>query len=287
MIQGSHWRVGIGSSINIWQDKWLPNSLNQKVLSPRTILLSEARVSNLIDGSDFQPRWKGTLINYIFFPFEADIIKSIPLSVRRPANSLIWTKNHRGVFSVRSAYFLQKEIEEAANGNMASNSDAGRRHSFWKQVWFVMIPPKIKNFIWRACTDSLPLQTKLFDRKILNTFSCVLCLEAAESCTHLLWECSFAQAIWQQAPFGNSFRLPLHISFTEVIDVATQTLHTPKLEIFFVALWMIWNCRNKLIFENKEPRHADIWNRAAIYTLEFMEINKRHTVTSGNLITKW
>ena len=62
------------------------------------------------------------------------------------------------------------------------------------KVWAVMIPPKIKKFIWRACIDSLPFRTKLFDRKILNTFSCVLCLEAAESFTHLLCECFFAQA---------------------------------------------------------------------------------------------
>ena len=93
LIQGSCWRVGTGSSINVWQDKWLSMPSNQKVLSPRTILPSEAHVSDLIDGSDFQPRWKGTLVDSIFFPFEADIINSIPLSVRRPPNSLIWTKN--------------------------------------------------------------------------------------------------------------------------------------------------------------------------------------------------
>ena len=54
-----------------------------------------------------------------------------------------------------------------------------------------------------------------------------------------------------------------------------------------MALWMIWNCLNKVIFENKEPSHAGIWNKAAIYTLEFMEINKRDMVTSGNLDTRW
>ena len=54
-----------------------------------------------------------------------------------------------------------------------------------------------------------------------------------------------------------------------------------------MALWMVWNCRNKVIFENKEPSHAGIWNKAAIYTLEFMEINKRDMVTSGNLVTRW
>ena len=36
--QGSCWRVGDGSLINIKANKWLPSKANQKVLSPRTIL---------------------------------------------------------------------------------------------------------------------------------------------------------------------------------------------------------------------------------------------------------
>ena len=50
---------------------------------------------------------------------------------------------------------------------------------------------------------------------------------------------------------------------------------------------MIWNCRNKVIFENKEPSHAGIWNNVAIYTLEFVGTNKRDMVTSSNLVTRW
>lgn len=96
MIQGSRRRVGNGSKINIWQDKWLPMAFNQKVISPRTILPTEARLADLIDTSSFQPRWKGTLIDFVFYPFEVDIIKSIPLNFRLPPDSWIWTKNKVG-----------------------------------------------------------------------------------------------------------------------------------------------------------------------------------------------
>ena len=33
--QGYIWRVGDGSQINIWNDHWIPNSHNMKVLTPR------------------------------------------------------------------------------------------------------------------------------------------------------------------------------------------------------------------------------------------------------------
>lgn len=93
IIQGSQWRVGDGSLINIWIDKWLPFETNQKILSPRTILPPEARVVDLMDFSLLQPRWKNILIDTIFYPFEAFIIKAIPLSFQRPDDSLIWTRN--------------------------------------------------------------------------------------------------------------------------------------------------------------------------------------------------
>ena len=81
--------MGNGTKINIRQDKWLPMAFNQKVISPQTILPVEARVADLIDTSSFQPRWKGTLIDFVFYPFEADIIKSIPLNFILLLDSLI------------------------------------------------------------------------------------------------------------------------------------------------------------------------------------------------------
>ena len=78
--QGSRWRVSNGSLINIWADRWLPSKANQKGPSPRTILPPEARVADLMEFSSFQPRWKTMLIDTIFYPFEASIIKAIPLS---------------------------------------------------------------------------------------------------------------------------------------------------------------------------------------------------------------
>ena len=98
--------------------------------------------------------------------------------------------------------------------------------------------------------------------------------DAAELCSHLLWECSFAQAIWLQAPFRNSFVFPLNIQFMDIMDAALHKLHSPEFEILCVALWMIWTCRNKFIFENKIPCSDGLRSRASVYVMEFMEVNK-------------
>lgn len=221
IIQGSRWRVDHGSLI--WADKWLPSKTNQKVLSPRTILPPEARVADLMDFSSPQPWWKNILIDTIFYPFEASIIKAIPLSFRRPNDSLIWTRNKFGEFSVQSAYYLQIEIDRNSKGNQASSSNPTRLHSFWGGIWAAQIPPKIKTFIWRACHDSLPTRTKLFDRKILNSYSCMFCDEA-ETCDNLFLECPFAQAVWLQSPISNDYRFPSNTKFIDVMDTALKKL---------------------------------------------------------------
>ncbi|XP_023892304.2 uncharacterized protein LOC112004307 [Quercus suber] len=43
----------------------------------------------------------------------------------------------------------------------------------------------------------------------------------------------------------------------------------------------------KLRIQSKLSGWKGIWNIVAIYTLEFMGINKRHTITYGNLVTRW
>ena len=121
LIQGSRWRMDNGSLINIWTDRWLPSETNQKVCLPKIILPIEATVADLMDFLAPQLRWKDFLIDsFFFFPFEASIIKTIPLNIRRPKDSLIRTKSRSGRFSVRSAYFLQLEIEKQSNASSAS-----------------------------------------------------------------------------------------------------------------------------------------------------------------------
>ena len=62
------------------------------------------------------------LIDTIFYPFEASIIKAIPLSFRRPDDSLIWTRNKSGTFTLRSAYLLQTKLERDLKEIQASSS---------------------------------------------------------------------------------------------------------------------------------------------------------------------
>lgn len=84
--------------------------------------------------------------------------------------------------------------------------------------------------------------------------------------------------------FWNSFSFSLHIQFVKIIDVAIHKLQSHEFENLSVACWMIWNCHNKLIFENKSSSSVGLWSSASIYTTEFMEVTRLTLFRLGLLL---
>ena len=74
------WRVGNGESIQIRGDRWLPQVSNARVLSLVTGLALDARVCDIIDQGSLTLR--AGLIDQMFLPHEAKLIKGIPLSLQ-------------------------------------------------------------------------------------------------------------------------------------------------------------------------------------------------------------
>lgn len=118
---GSKWRVGNGEKIRIWKDRWLPTPTTYKVVSPISLLPEEARVFDLLI-QDSQC-WNSRLIDEVFLPRDASIIKSTPLSFQRPQDKIIWYGNHRGIFTVKSAYLL---LQQNSRGSITRESSSNR-----------------------------------------------------------------------------------------------------------------------------------------------------------------
>ena len=48
---------------------------------------------------------------------------------------------------------------------------------------------KIKHFLWKYVSNSLPTKSNLVNRKILQDLMCHLCSSAPENVVHALWGC--------------------------------------------------------------------------------------------------
>ena len=121
----------------------------------------------------------------------------------------------------------------------------------------------------------------------MNSFSCVLYNEEAETCTHFFLECSFAQVIWLQSSHLRDYRFSPHVKFIDVMEAAVKILPSPFFDTLCIACWMIWKCINKLVFNNYAPSYKDLWSRADLYRMEFMEMQERNMQVGGNSTATW
>ena len=134
--QGLRWSVGNGESIRVWGDRWLPSTSTHKVVSLKLFLHEDTRVSEFIDLD--VAGWKGGALDAVFLPHEAELIKSIPISLQLPEDKLIWALTSNGVFSVRSAYRLV--MDQARVEQSGSSSNNGKIRNFggncgaWKSL---------------------------------------------------------------------------------------------------------------------------------------------------------
>lgn len=94
----------------------------------------------------------------LFLPHEALSILGIPLGPRMPPNQIIWGLTPFGCFTTSSAYKL---LVSCDSSNIASSFDLWPQKQFWKGVWNLRVPNKIKHFDWRACNNALPTMVNL------------------------------------------------------------------------------------------------------------------------------
>ena len=117
---GIRWRVGNGTNIWIWGDKWLPTASTHKVISPQHFMHLDTGVSELINLETTS--WKSVVLDILFLPHEVEAIKSIPLSSRLPNDKLIWAASLNGLFSLRSAYTLAVKLSYPTNYGASSDN---------------------------------------------------------------------------------------------------------------------------------------------------------------------
>lgn len=74
-------------------------------------------------------RWREDLLQNIFSPSEVAQIKSIPISLVSRDDQMVWSYTNNGVFLVKNAYHLHKQLEDNQVGEY---SRSGTQIECWK-----------------------------------------------------------------------------------------------------------------------------------------------------------
>ncbi|XP_041009473.1 uncharacterized protein LOC121253538 [Juglans microcarpa x Juglans regia] len=243
--EGLIWQVGNGRSIKIWKHRWLPKPSSYCVKSLVSSLGIEARVSDLIIPE--LKVWNEKLIRDHFGVEEAELICSMPISKREGEDKRIWIHCTDGKFNVKSAYHMARDIRRREEGEVLGG---GKEADRWRKLWSLNILGATKNFVWRACTNSLPSKALLLKKSVGVTDKCPICKTENETILHALWQCTAVNDVWACKGSGVLKWSAMAEDFRDLWDRLCLKLNSSLLEEVIVILRGIWHRRNKFVFEN-------------------------------------
>jgi hypothetical protein len=173
------------------------------------------------------------------------VIAKVSLLANGALDYLVWTLEEKGNFTVKSAASMLLPRDTQASTD-----------PMWANLWKTKIHERLKNFLWRLSSNTLPTKTNLASRFGMESALCPLCHLEDESYSYLFLNCSKVKPIWFGLNWSLHFeRLPLvsgadflkfvinpPISLACSLDLklikAQTTIHLA------LTLECIWNLRN-------------------------------------------
>lgn len=235
-------------------DAWLPDNTNPFVISNHPGLVNQ-KVSSLLKMG--VKEWDVEVIRDLFGVRDQNQIYGIPLSSNHDDDARFWCKERSGFYTVKSAYRLIQTLK----GGWASNANSG----FWRKLWNLKIPPKVKDFLCRACKGFLPTRVALALKGIPISVQCPTCNVMEESTMHCLVQCQFAKAC------GSVVGLDTHVGegddFPSWLEGMMLQFTSSRVAEVVMLLWAVWLARNKVVWHNTYP-HVDEVVRDSRVTLD-------------------
>lgn len=177
----------------------------------------------------------------LFLPFEAQRIKSIPLCVTDQDDCLSWPRCRSGSYSVKISYQLLCEKEMSS---LPSSSDSDGVRSFWKFIWHLKVPNKVKVFIWQACSRALPTKENLKKRNVVDSSVCDQCGCLKEDEVHAIWDYVRVHVVWESSYVDVRNK---YLTVKNMWDlVSIMKAESKNMEVSVMSAWLIWLQRNKL-----------------------------------------
>ena len=163
--EGSMLKIGDGQSIKLTCNNWLQHPPLFKLGADTTL-----KVGDLLHHKSMQ--WNRPLIQATFMQATQNDILRIHLSNTRTRDKLYWKENKAQRFTVKTAYHVTLRLHREVG---VEHSTVGEEKRFWNRIWKMNVPPKVRNFVWRACNDILPTRANLYRKKVYTDPLCAIC----------------------------------------------------------------------------------------------------------------
>nr|GEY04733.1 RNA-directed DNA polymerase, eukaryota [Tanacetum cinerariifolium] len=132
--------------------------------------------------------------------------------------------------------------------------------------WVKSVPSKVNITAWKIKTNALPTRFNLSRRGMdIDTLMCPVCKGGAETTSHLFFQCILSKQIMRKVSSWWNVDYTDVNSYEEwrvwLVSIRIPNKLKSMMEGVFYGLWRsIWNFRNKLLFDNKTPKKALIFD---------------------------
>jgi len=154
----------------------------------------------------------------------------------------MWDLDPNGRYTPKLGYIKLSTLEEQRETEW-----------WWKPLWKLNCPAKIKIFMWSAIEGKVPTWDILQKRNINGPGWCTLCMREQESISHLFITCSYTVEVWNHC----SALVGRHLkwegdSVGRAWDLWWRRTPVSKHKFLpLLVIWGIWLARNKAIFHDK------------------------------------
>ncbi|XP_074267371.1 uncharacterized protein LOC141590703 [Silene latifolia] len=242
MALGIRRQLGNDLTTGVWVDPWIPGTSSRKVISPRRDFDINMKVADLF--VEDEVRWDREKVRAMFLPFEADRILNIRLSKEPTEDGWCWDNERDGSYTVKSGYRLL--CEEGSSG--VEQADFSQERWVWNAVWSAPVLPRIKNFMWQLCHEAIPTKSLLATRLGSGDGLCPRCFGDMETCLHVVRDCGWGDGVWEEMGIEVDRTIGV-VRVREWVEGMLRERGVRERREFMVTCWVLWEKRDKVVFE--------------------------------------
>lgn len=257
--QGITWAIGEGKHVNLWEHRWIPDSLSLRSLIHGPLTKSEQNLT--LDKFWTSSGWSWDSLS-LFIPTETTAKVRLLFLNPGTKDMLYWPLQTSGkptTGSFRHLITLHRESTYTLH---------------W--VWSLCIPLKIQHLLWLCSHNRLSSNDHLYKLKILTSSACPLCYAPQETITHIFLECHMIKKIWPDLGLNMHFIVSTPTHWLTNLHQLNIPLATPSLlgqEFYLFALWNIWTQRNDHVFRRQNtPPICISYSKILMRALEYKHL---------------
>jgi ribonuclease HI len=166
-------------------------------------------------------------------------------------DTIAWHYETHGVFTVKNAYRLAVQADQAKKLSMGSNTNPNGNRPAYAHIWSANVPPKVRIFAWRLSQEGLATQLNRKHRRLTKVATYQICGADEESGHHAVVQCTKARALRKEMRKHWCLSGEDHFiqDGTDWLLMLMQKVDKDVGANILLLFWRAWYLRNDVVHE--------------------------------------